>query len=63
MEKKLNSLFEFQRFVGNPGLAQLIEETERRYGEALSDDDISLVNAAGDLLPERTEKKDDTKKQ
>lgn len=47
MEKKLKSLFEYQKFENNPRLAKLIAETEARYADALSDDDLSLVNAAG----------------
>lgn len=49
MEKKLKSLFEFQRFAGNDRIAKMIEETNNRYAAELSDDDIALVNAAGDL--------------
>lgn len=49
MEKELKSLFEFQKFENNPRLAKLIAETEARYGDALSDDDLLLVNAAGTL--------------
>ncbi len=45
----LFSLFDFQRFEQNDSLAALIRETEQRYGgRALSDDDLSLVSAAGD---------------
>lgn len=47
MEKKLRSLFEFQRFEGNRELQSLIEETEKRSAQALSDDDLWMVNAAG----------------
>lgn len=47
MEKKLKSLFEYQKFENNPRLAKLIAETEARYADALSDDDLSFVNAAG----------------
>ena len=62
MEKKLESLFEFQKFAGNPELAKLIEETESRYAKALSDDDLALVNAAGDVAQAQREEKKDTEK-
>ena len=49
MEKKLQKLFDFQRFSENERLAGLIRETEKRYeGRELSDDDLSLVAAAGE---------------
>ena len=48
MEKKLTSLFEFQKFAHNPRLDQMLEEAENRYGQALSDDDLEQVSAAGD---------------
>lgn len=47
MEKKLKELFEYQRFEHNGKLDKMINETENRYGKELSDDDLSLVNAAG----------------
>ncbi len=49
MEKKLKSLFEFQRFAGNDRIAKMIEETNNRYAAELSDEDIAFDNAAGDL--------------
>lgn len=50
MEKKLSRLMDYQRFESNPRLMALIAETENRYSaQALSDDDLSLVNAAGDI--------------
>lgn len=47
MEKKVKSIFEFQRFEGNPRLQKLIEETENRFARELADEDLWLVNAAG----------------
>lgn len=55
MEKKLASMFEYQRFAQNPRLSKLIAETESRTARALSDDDLWMVNAAGapeSFLPE-----------
>lgn len=47
MEKKLKKLFDYQRFEKNEKLEKLIRETESRYAKELSDDDLTLVNAAG----------------
>lgn len=49
MENKLKKLFEFQRFENNSQLEDLIAGTHARYGNALSDDDLEFVNAAGEL--------------
>ena len=48
MEKKLKALFDYQRFEKNERLAKFIGETESRYAKELSDDELSLVNAAGE---------------
>ena len=47
-EKRLEKLFDFQRFQNNPRLASLIAETESRYEEALSDEILEEVSAAGE---------------
>lgn len=57
MENKLKKMFEYQRFENNPRLAKLISETESRYGAEISDDDLFMVNAAGDI--DITDKKDE----
>lgn len=46
MGKKLTALFDFQRFAQNQKLAELIAQQETEA--SLSDDDLGLVNAAGD---------------
>lgn len=53
MENKLKKLFEYQKFEQNERLAKLIAETEARQAAEISDDDLELVAAAGDieLLP------------
>lgn len=51
MEGKLKALFEYQRFEGNEHLEQLIRQAENNYERALSDGELSLVNAAGELTP------------
>lgn len=48
MEKTLKALFDFQRFLGTPRLAEVIAETENRFGHVLSDDDLERVTAAGE---------------
>ena len=49
MEEKLKQLFDFQRFERNPRLEQMMAETRERWGAELSDDDLELVNAAGEI--------------
>lgn len=49
MERLLENLFDYYRFNENPRLARMIEETDSFYGKKLSDDDLELVNAAGDI--------------
>lgn len=47
-EKKLKGLFDYQTFRRSRRLEAIIADTERRYGESeLSDEDLSLVSAAG----------------
>ena len=48
-EKKLKLLFDFERFEKNKRLERLINETENRYKNELSDDDIEIVSAAGGI--------------
>ena len=59
MEQKLKKLFDYQRFAQNEELGKLIRDTENRYAAGLSDDDLSLVNAAGDVTVTAPEAKDD----
>ena len=49
MERRLSRLFDYQRFEQNDKLEKLIHETEGRYLNALSEDELSLVSAAGDF--------------
>ena len=46
----LEKLFDFQKFEKNPKLDNLINESLNRYGTELSDDDVALASAAGDLM-------------
>ncbi len=52
MEKKIARLFDYQKYAANKDLADIISDVESRYSldaVELSDDDLSLVSAAGDL--------------
>ncbi len=62
MEKKIKSLFDYQRFKADPKLAEMIAETESRYRQELGDDEISVVSAAGDPLAILAENKADDDK-
>ena len=59
MEKKLKKLFGYQRFEQNEKLEKLIQETESRYTKELSEEDLSLVSAAGEIKEERKTFADD----
>ena len=62
MDKKLKSMFEYQKFAQNSRLSKLIADTENRYtAHELSDDDLWLVNAAGvpEMDPKDANKKKD----
>ena len=51
MEKTLKHLFDFHIFTENVRLAEMIADTEMRYDNMLSDDELEWVNAAGVLIP------------
>ena len=55
--EKLTALFDYQRFERNERLQALIEDTENRCMNALSDDDLEWVSAAGEETDPK-EKKD-----
>ena len=59
MNKKLKMLFDYQRFEQNAKLEKLIQETESRYAKELSEEDLSLVSAAGEIQEERKTFADD----
>lgn len=56
MDKRLKLLFDYQRFQNNGRLAGLIEKTEKKYSNELSDEMLELVNAAGDTDLKKTKK-------
>ena len=47
-ENTLKLLFDYHRFEPNARLSALVKESEQRNAEELSDDDLSLVAAAGE---------------
>ena len=52
MEKKLAKLFDYQKYESNPRLDKLIKGVEERYPmeiQALSDDELGNLNAAGNV--------------
>ena len=54
MEKRLQQLFDYQRFEENARLSAVINSVKARYNKReLSEDDLEWVAAAGnpDLLP------------
>ena len=61
MEKTLKSLFDFQKFEGNPALQQVIDSVHAKYAvRELSFDEMEMVSAAG--TPELPEKGKDGEK-
>lgn len=56
-QRKLTALFDYQRFERNERLQAMIEETENRRLNALSDNELEWVSAAGEPSDLR-EKKD-----
>ena len=62
MNKKLKTLFEFQKFEGNRELQEVIDSVHARYGARELDlDELDMVNAAGDVTMNLV-KKDPEKK-
>ena len=49
IEKKLARLLDYQRFRQNARLLEILGDVEKRYANALNDEDLELVSAAGDL--------------
>ena len=49
LENKLKKLFDYQHFENNSRLSELISETESRYAAELSDDELFMVSAAGEV--------------
>lgn len=47
IETKMKKLFDYQKFENNTRLGNIIEDTLEK-GMMLSDEDLTLVNAAGD---------------
>lgn len=60
MENKLKRLFDYQAFEKNPKLEKLIRETESHYAEELSDEDLAMATAAGEITGEDIGSKPDS---
>ena len=43
MERKLKTMFEFQRFEGNRSLEKMIRHTEERSSRTLTEDELAQV--------------------
>ncbi|GEM_PF-5310321 len=56
-EKKLKKALDFQHFERNPRLERYAQQARERNSAALSDDELSQVNAAGETYTEEREKK------
>lgn len=48
-EQALFQLFEYQRFEDDPLLRSVIDGVESAYGTELSDDELTMVSAAGEM--------------
>ena len=57
VQGRLFALFDYQRIAENPRLAKMIEDTEARYGAALSHDSLQFVSAAGETDITQTKRK------
>lgn len=49
IENKLSALFDFQKYENNARLASVINKDANAIRE-LSDDDLNMVSAAGDIM-------------
>ena len=57
VQGRLFALFDYKLIAENPRLAKMIEDTEARYGAALSDDSLEFVSAAGETdIPQKKSK-------
>jgi len=49
METKIMRLFDYQRFTGNARLNRMLRLAQKMDRHALTDEELTLVSAAGDL--------------
>jgi len=54
MEGKLKKIFEYQKFAGNRRLEKMLAEADKRSSKALTDEELSMVSAAGEMTVEIT---------
>ncbi len=57
MDKDLEKLFDFQRFAENKRLSAMLAQAEESLTRTLSDEELELVNAAGDPAAEAAKQK------
>ncbi len=64
MENKLKMLFDYQRFDADDDLTRMIKEAESARANvfALSDDDLDMVFAAGEMISDKDKSEEDDKK-
>lgn len=58
VEKKLKKLFEYQKFEQNERITKFIAETKVHQTAEISDDDLEIVTAAGDMIAPNESDKD-----
>lgn len=49
IEQKLRLLFDYQNFENNSELLKLKKQSEESFANALDEEDLALVNAAGEF--------------
>ena len=49
MDKKLKALFDYQQFSPNSRIDKMMQDAEKAFPRALSDDELFFVNAAGEM--------------
>ncbi len=61
MENKLSRLFDYQKYAPNDKLSSIIRDVESRYSldvQELSDDELGMLNAAGNTDVMRVKKEE-----
>lgn len=61
MENKLSRLFDYQKYSPNDKLSSIIADVESRYSlgiQELSDDELGMLNAAGNTDTMRIKKEE-----
>lgn len=56
MEEKIAFLLDYQYFQKNHKIEEMLQELEGRYGKELTEENLSLVSAAGEASYRRGQK-------